>query len=98
MDGDLSTMDKRSVLVVDDDSKITAIIEECLESFNYDLKVVSSGQEALDKIEDPSISLVLLDVNLPDISGLDVLTILQKRNSSGLPHPVITPHFIEDCL
>ncbi len=82
MDGDLPAMDKRSVLVVDDDSKITAIIEECLESFNYDLKVASSGQEAIDKIEDPSISLVLLDVNLPDISGLDVLTILQKRNSS----------------
>jgi len=75
-------MEKRSVLIVDDDSKITEAIGECLESFNYNLQVVSSGEEAINKIGDPSIALVLLDINLPDISGLDVLTTLKQRNSA----------------
>ena len=75
-------MEKRSVLVVDDDSNITRAIGECLENFNYDLQVASNGEEALQKIEDPAIAMVLLDINLPDISGLEVLSSLKQRNSS----------------
>lgn len=75
-------MEKRSVLIVDDDFNITETIGECLESFNYNLQVASSGEEAINKIADPSIALVLLDINLPDISGLEVLTTLKQKNSA----------------
>lgn len=82
-------MDKRAVLVVDDDPQIINALGECLGNSDYIMKVASTGAEALQKLGDPEVSLVILDVNLPDFSGLDVLTKIKAINSS-MPVVIMT--------
>jgi DNA-binding NtrC family response regulator len=82
-------MDKRCVLVVDDDSKVTSALSEYFEKFDYHLKIASTGAEALASLNDPEIAMVMLDINLPDFSGFDVLGKIKEVNSS-LPVVVMT--------
>jgi len=82
-------MNKRSVLVVDDDSRVTNALSECLGSFDYNLKIASTGAEAIARLGDPDIAMVMLDINLPDLSGFDVLGKIKEVNSS-LPVVVMT--------
>jgi two-component system response regulator AtoC len=82
-------MQKKSVLVVDDDPQILKALGECLDSFDYGMKVATNGAEALLKMADPELSLVLLDVNLPDYSGLDILNKIKESNSN-LPVIIMT--------
>ncbi len=82
-------MDKKSVLVVDDDPQIVSALGECLSGFDYGMQVAATGAEALLKVADPDLSLVILDVNLPDYSGLEILNKIKETNAS-LPVIIIT--------
>ncbi len=82
-------MNKPCVLVVDDDTQITDALSEYLQNFDYNLKIASTGAEALSKIGDPDIAMVMLDINLPDLSGFDVLGKIKEINSS-LPVVMMT--------
>ncbi len=75
-------MNKQSVLVVDDDPQIISALGECLNNFDYGIKIANTGAEALNKIADPDISLIMLDVNLPDFSGLEILSKIKEGNAS----------------
>lgn len=77
------TNDKTKVLVVEDDKDMTTMIKMVLE-VDYNLFFADSGQDALAFIEQESPELILLDVGLPDISGLSVCQTIkdgeQKNN------------------
>jgi two-component system NtrC family sensor kinase len=67
--------DRATVLVVDDDKMIAGFLNELLTEAGYDVRVVHTGQEALDRLdsaERDEIDLVLLDVMLPDVDGYTV--------------------------
>ena len=73
-------MDKRKVLIVDDDLQISQLMTAVLQSEGlYELKVADSGEAALEAIEDWRPDLVLLDVNMPGISGLETLSLVRRR-------------------
>ncbi|OGC94745.1 MAG: hypothetical protein A2W25_15855 [candidate division Zixibacteria bacterium RBG_16_53_22] len=82
-------MDKKSVLVVDDDPQIITALGECLGNFDYSMQVATNGAEALIKAADPDLSLVMLDVNLPDYSGLELLNKIKEKNAN-LPVIIMT--------
>ncbi len=73
--------DGRRVLVVDDDSENRNLIVEVLEAEKYEVQSAGSGQEALTKIQGWAPELVLLDYNMPGMSGLDTLTHLRKQQN-----------------
>ncbi|MGN0425033.1 MAG: response regulator [Acetatifactor sp.] len=75
----LSIERKDRILVVDDDSINLKITERILQ-IPYDVTCVSSGTEALDYLQDNTPDLILLDLHMPDMSGLEVLEKLQDRN------------------
>jgi two-component system response regulator AtoC len=77
------------ILVVDDDRSLVESIKEYISNFNYSLDVAQSGQEALARVSTGNYDLVMLDINLPDFSGMDVLKSLKETNSS-LPVLVMT--------
>ncbi|MDZ7330906.1 MAG: sigma-54 dependent transcriptional regulator [candidate division KSB1 bacterium] len=60
------------ILIVDDDVSICQILRRILESENYEIKEAHSGNEALSLFKENEIDLVLLDFQLPDITGIDV--------------------------
>jgi DNA-binding response OmpR family regulator len=60
------------ILVVDDDLPITMFLQELLQDEGYDVKSLHRGQDVLDGVTQYEPDVVLLDVNLPDMSGYEV--------------------------
>jgi two-component system response regulator AtoC len=69
---------KIRVLVVDDDHLLRKLITEQLVKADFDAEPVSSGQQALDILRETDRDVVLLDIMMPDISGLDALRAIRK--------------------
>ena len=81
-------MSRQSVLVVEDEEDIMEVIRFNLEKEGYDVHQALSGEKALQVIENNLPSLVLLDLMLPGINGLDLCRIF-KQNDRTKAIPVI---------
>lgn len=68
-----------SVLVVDDDPDIREVLKDRLESLGYAVSTVPSGEEALKFLEKQNPQMVLLDIEMPGMNGLEVLREIRKR-------------------
>jgi len=79
---------KRTILVVDDNPDIMAVIRTILEMEGYVVQSAFSGQEAINLLEGQKPDLILLDIMMPQLDGLEVLTRL-KGNPSTSSIPVI---------
>src|SRR5215210_6503271 len=64
---------KIRILVVDDDPVFQALLPEQLSMLGFEPSVARTGQEALDALRRADHDIVLLDVNMPGVSGLDAL-------------------------
>lgn len=75
---------KSKILVVDDDPDIAMMLQDRLEAAGYQVAVARDGRRALELIEQDAPNLVLLDVELPQVTGLDVLRRLgQSKGAEG---------------
>lgn len=72
----------KQILVADDDSDIAAIIAEVLTDEGYLVHTASNGLEVLDKINTHEISLLILDIMMPEMDGLEVLTQLKRESNT----------------
>lgn len=81
----------RRVLVVDDDESVLTAVSWALEADGFSVSGVSDGITALDRINDQRPDLVVLDMSLPGLSGLDILSRLRRDEAAGhlRPLPVI---------
>lgn len=77
-----------SILVVDDDPKIRRLMRVELRASDYQVTEAANGEEALDLVARDEPSLVLLDLMLPGIDGLEVLRRL--RETSSVPVIIIS--------
>lgn len=69
------------ILIVDDDKEIRRLIEIYLKSEGYDTQVAENGHEALKLVDKESFDLVILDIMMPIIDGIDAcLKIREKHN------------------
>jgi len=70
------------LLVIDDEAKIADFLRRGLESAGYAVDVATDGQRAIDFIYGTNYDLVILDLMLPDIDGLDLLKKIRNRKVS----------------
>lgn len=70
------------VLVVEDDDDVARLERTVLERAGYDVKATRNGAEALELAAVYKPDVVLLDVGLPDMSGLDVCTSISNSNNA----------------
>lgn len=75
-------MNKGKILVVEDEKKIARVLSLELEYEGYEVKVKETGMSGLQALEEESFDLVLLDVMLPELSGLEVLRRVRKTNTA----------------
>ncbi len=71
-------MSKKRILIVDDDHKVRATISKILKTKGYQIDEASSGKEAIEKATSKDFDIVLLDLMMPTVSGMDVLVELRK--------------------
>ena len=81
-------MGKENILVVDDEKDIVELIQYNLEKEGYRISCAFSGEECLENVKTELPDLILLDLMLPEIDGLDVCKIL-KSNSQTTNIPII---------
>ncbi len=72
----------RSILVVDDEQVVCDVLCEYLDTHGYKCTAVLSGSEALDKLAEQDFDVVLLDIRLPGMSGMDVLHEIWSQHGS----------------
>ncbi len=85
------------ILVVDDDRRICELLVETLGAIGYLAEGTCNARTALQKIDTEKFDLVISDIVMPEISGIELLTELQKKNST-LPVVMITGNVYEDLL
>lgn len=78
-----------TILVVEDEVKLARALELELQFEDYDVKLSHDGKEALQLILEETFELVILDVMLPNLSGMDILRRLRKENET-LPVIMLT--------
>lgn len=81
----------RTVMVVDDDPDIMDLVKKIVERSGYMAECVSSGEEVFKRLEGQKPDLILLDVVMPRMDGLEVLTRLKSQpNTSSIPVILLT--------
>src|SRR5260370_842941 len=77
------------ILVAEDDAPLAEFLHQRLQQEQFSVHVVSDGAEAQQLASDPAYDLVILDLNLPGIGGLDVLRGIRSRRPD-LPVVIVT--------
>ncbi len=75
-------------LIVEDDKQIRNFINFSLKSQNYDCMEASTGKEAMNIIATQNISMIILDLGLPDMDGIDIIKTV--RGFSDIPIIVVS--------
>ncbi len=81
--------DMKSILVVDDDPQMRAALREAVVRMGHKAVLAEDPLEALGKIDDPSVSMIVTDMKMPRMDGLSFIREARKRTGS-LPILVIT--------
>ncbi len=79
----------KNILLVDDDTQVGETLSQMFDPSEYRFHCIKDGCETLDMIDSTGADLVLLDVNLPSVSGLDVLKEI-KSSKTDIPVIVIS--------
>ncbi len=72
-------MGKKPVLVVDDEKNIRLTFSETMTQMGFDTRTASNGEEALTKMQGTEFDLVLLDLRMPGMDGIEVLRRIRER-------------------
>ncbi len=80
-----------TILVIDDEKSIRNTLKDILEHESYNVELAENGTQGLQIIKDKNIDVVLCDIKMPQIDGMEVLTKIMENNSS-IPVIMITGH------
>lgn len=72
------------ILVVDDDESPREVICDFLDMAGYECRVAASGEEAVEILEKVPVTLVITDISMPGMSGVDLLKIVKSRFDSSV--------------
>ena len=78
-----------TILVCDDSSDIRMLLEEDLSELGYQVELAVNGKDCLEKLQEKNIDLILMDLNMPILGGLETLAKLRKMKSKVSSIPVI---------
>ena len=74
-------MTGKNILIIDDDEDLAFIISEMLQSYGYAVTHAKNSEEAFSLLTDNTYHLILLDINLPDMTGFELCSELRQRSS-----------------
>ena len=84
----MAAPEHRRILVVDDEPQITRVLRTSLSSQNYDVRVANDGETALEIMKDWSPDLVITDLSMPNMDGLELCRRL--RQATQIPIIVLS--------
>ncbi|MBD3172367.1 response regulator [Candidatus Bathyarchaeota archaeon] len=78
IDESLKTVDR--ILIIDDDRNFTKLFSEILEGEGYETVIANNGAEALEILQDDFFAILIIDIRLPDIDGIELISKIDKTD------------------
>lgn len=76
----------KNILLVDDDPVIRMLVFDCLSAFGHRVEQASCGQECLESLKEEIPQVIILDLIMPDLNGLEVLAKIRSNDAyKGVP-------------
>lgn len=85
----LSMTTKPTILVVDDDQPILLLMQNVLREFQFETLTASTGERAVELAKDHRPDLILLDLNMPGMSGGAVIDALRAESDAARQIPIV---------
>jgi len=85
----------KAVLIVDDNPNMSSLLSEMLEVFDYDSVRASDGNEALEKLEKSKFAMVITDMRMPNMTGLELLQQVKEKYPQ-IPVVLISGYSVQD--
>ena len=84
----------KSILIIDDDQLVVKTLSRYLKTYGYRVETVMSGEEAVKKTEVIPFDLIISDIRMPGMNGLDTLkklrSVCQNKHKIKIPEIIIT--------
>jgi CheY-like chemotaxis protein len=87
-----------SILITDDDLSFRNTVRQMLEPYGYRLNTAADGEEALRILESADVHLLLLDMHMPKLTGIETVERARRRFKSPLPWILMSACVDEDLL
>ncbi len=87
--------DTKYILVVDDEPEIRQSLKIILDDCGYVSSIASTGKQALQKFDEEQFDLVITDIRMPEMGGLDVIEQLRKKGHD-VPILIITAYVYKE--
>ena len=92
----IDMMEQKTILIVDDENMMREAVASYLEKQGYHVLQAETGTQALSLLEKETVSFVILDLMLPDISGEEICS--RIRRQSRIPIIMLTAKTMEDDM
>ena len=86
----------KTILIVDDNPNMSSLLVEMLEVFKYEAQRATDGFDALEKIDKNEYAMVITDMRMPKMTGLELLKAIKEKKPS-LPVVMISGYSIDEC-
>jgi CheY-like chemotaxis protein len=84
----------KKILVIDDDPLVLKTLTKYLKSRNYEIEAVTSGGEAIKKAKDATFNLIIIDIRMPGMDGIETIknlrSVYQNKHKTKIPEIIIT--------
>ena len=88
---------KKTILVVDDDQSITQMLAILLQIRGYEVHIATSGRQAIDMAFHSNVDLILLDLILPDVAGLEICRQLKEEKATHqIPIIILSASYLHE--
>lgn len=71
------------LLIVDDEEALRTMLQQELKHHGYEVDAADGGEVALEKLKNEPFDLVILDIRMPDVDGMEVLRQIRENNIPG---------------
>ncbi len=75
---------QKTVLAVDDDPAVLEVVKDCLDSGGYNVITCPNGELALDQLKNNQVDLIVVDLGLPDMDGLELTRAFKAQSQAGV--------------
>ena len=72
----------KKIILIEDESSVVSFIKKGLQELGYDISVALDGSTGIRLVEENSFDMIILDIMLPDINGLEVCKEIRKKNKT----------------
>jgi DNA-binding NtrC family response regulator len=70
----------KSILVIDDDPLVVSLMQRMLQADNWDIRIAQNGRDAIEQIDLHIPDLIITDIVMPDMEGLEIIAGLKKSH------------------